>query len=50
VLAQDRLGDVPGEIAGITTTPAEMENPGLRINELQPLAAAYYELETPAGP
>jgi hypothetical protein len=50
VLAQDRLGDVPGEIAGIATTPAEMENPGLRINELQPLAAAYYELQTPAGP
>ncbi|MEX1045649.1 MAG: alpha-amylase family glycosyl hydrolase [Chthoniobacterales bacterium] len=50
VVARDRLGDVPGEAAEITTTPAEMESPGLLIKELQPLAAAYYELQSPAGP
>ena len=48
VIAQDRLGDVPGEVAEIMTSPAEMEQPGLRIKELQPLGAAYYELLTPA--
>lgn len=50
VRAQDRLGDVPGEMAEIATTPAEMEQPGFRIKELQPLSAAYYELQGPAGP
>jgi glycosidase len=46
VMARDRLGDVPGEVAEITTTPAEMEQPGLRIKELQPMTAAYYELQS----
>lgn len=46
VLAGDRLGEVTGESAAIQTTPAEMENPGLRIKELQPLTAAYYELQS----
>ena len=46
VVARDRLGDVSGEIAEIATTPAEMEQPGLRIKELQPLTAAYYELQS----
>ena len=46
VMAGDRLGEVAGESAAIRTTPAEMENPGLRIKELQPLTAAYYELQT----
>jgi hypothetical protein len=46
VMAGDRLGEVTGESAAIRTTPAEMENPGLRIKELQPLTAAYYELQT----
>lgn len=46
VMARDRLGDIPGEIAEITTTPAEMEQPGLRIKELQPMTAAYYELQS----
>jgi hypothetical protein len=45
-MARDRLGDIPGEIAEITTTPAEMEQPGLRIKELQPMTAAYYELQS----
>ena len=45
ILAGDRLGEVRGEDAAIRTTPAEMENPGLRIKELQPLTAAYYELQ-----
>ena len=47
VIAGDRLGEVRGESAAIQTTPAEMENPGLRIKELQPLTAAYYELQAP---
>lgn len=47
VIAGDRLGEVSGESAAIQTTPAEMENPGLRIKELQPLTAAYYELQAP---
>ncbi|MFM7375093.1 MAG: alpha-amylase family glycosyl hydrolase [Chthoniobacterales bacterium] len=46
VMAGDRLGEVTGESAAIQTTPAEMENPGLRIKELQPLTAAYYELKS----
>jgi hypothetical protein len=46
VIARDRLGEVPGEVAEITTTPAEMAQPGLRIKELQPLTAAYYELQS----
>lgn len=46
VLAGDRLGEMTGENAAIQTTPAEMENPGLRIKELQPLSAAYYELKS----
>jgi hypothetical protein len=46
VLAGDRLGEMAGENAAIQTTPAEMENPGLRIKELQPLGAAYYELKS----
>jgi len=49
VLAWDRLGDVPGEIAEITTTPAQMAQPGLHIKELQPMAAAYYELQSGLG-
>ncbi len=48
VVARDLLGDVPGELAEITTNPAEMEKPGLPIKELQPMTAAYYELKTPA--
>ena len=47
IIAGDRLGEVRGESAAIQTTPAEMENPGLRIKELQPLTAAYYELQAP---
>ena len=46
VMARDRLGDIPGEIAEITTTPAEMEQPGLRIKELQPMTAADYDLQS----
>ena len=49
VSARDRLGDIPGDIAEITTTPAQMEEPGLLIKELQPMAAAYYELQSGAG-
>ena len=45
VMAGDRLGEVTGESAAIETRPAEMENPGLLIKELQPLTAAYYELQ-----
>lgn len=48
VVARDTLGEVPADIAEITTNPAEMEKPGLPIKELQPLTAAYYELKTPA--
>jgi hypothetical protein len=48
VVAQDRLGEVPGAVAEIATTPAEMEWPGLLIKELQPLTAAYYELKSGA--
>ena len=44
VVARDRLGEVPGEVAEIMTTPAEMQETGLPIKELQPLTAAYYEL------
>jgi glycosidase len=46
VMARDTLGEVPGEVAEITTTPAEMAQPGLRIEELQPLTAAYYQLQS----
>lgn len=46
ILAGDRLGEVRGDDAAIRTTPAEMENPGLPIKELQPLTAAYYELRS----
>lgn len=46
ILAGDRLGEVAGDDAAIRTTPAEMENPGLPIKELQPLTAAYYELRS----
>jgi len=46
VIAGDRLGEVSRDSAAIQTTPAEMENPGLRIKELQPLTAAYYELQS----
>lgn len=48
VVAGDILGDVPAEIAEISTTPAQMESPGLCIKELQPLTAAYYELKSAA--
>ncbi|MEY3481242.1 MAG: hypothetical protein RIQ71_2017 [Verrucomicrobiota bacterium] len=47
VVAGDRLGEVTGASAAIQTTPAEMENPGVGIKELQPLTAAYYELRSP---
>jgi hypothetical protein len=36
-------------VAEIATTPAQMEEPGLLIKELQPLAAAYYELRSGAA-
>jgi hypothetical protein len=49
VLAQDRLGEVPGDTAEIATTPAELEQAGLLIKELQPLTAAYYELSSGQG-
>ena len=49
VSARDRLGDIPGDIAEMMTTPAQMEEPGLLIKELQPMAAAYYELQSGAG-
>ncbi len=49
VAARDFLGDVPGEVAEIATTPAQMEKPGLLIKELQPMAAAYYELRSGAA-
>jgi len=49
VLAQDRLGEVPGASAEIATTPAEVEQSGLPIKELQPLTAAYYELSSVQG-
>jgi hypothetical protein len=45
VVARDCLGDVPGEVAEVTSTPAQMEQPGLLIKELQPMAAAYYALQ-----
>lgn len=47
VMAEDRLGDVPEETAGLVSNPSEMEKPGLLIKELQPFAAAYYELSVP---
>lgn len=47
VMARDILGDVPSQSAEITTTPAEMDSPGLPIKELPPLSAAYYELRRP---
>ncbi len=47
VTATDRLGDVPGSVAEITTTPAEMQDPGLLVAELPPLTAAYFELQSP---
>ncbi|MEY4299893.1 MAG: hypothetical protein RIR25_1129, partial [Verrucomicrobiota bacterium] len=46
VLGQDRLGEVKGEEASFATTPAEMDNPGLLIKELQPMTAAYYDLQS----
>lgn len=46
VLARDILGDVPGDTAELSYTAAGMEEPGLLIKELQPLAAAYYELQS----
>jgi len=46
VVARDRLGEVPGDVAEILTTPAEMQEGGLAIKELQPLTAAYYELSS----
>ncbi|MDA0293847.1 MAG: alpha-amylase family glycosyl hydrolase [Verrucomicrobia bacterium] len=49
VVARDLLGEVPGEVAEIATTPARMEKPGLLIKELQPMAAAYYDLYSGAG-
>jgi len=49
VVAQDRLGEVPGPTAEIATTPAELEQAGLLIKELQPLTAAYYELSSGQG-
>ena len=50
IVARDCLGDVPGEIAEILTTPAEMQTPGFLIKELQPLTPAYYQLDSTAGP
>lgn len=47
VMAQDRLGEVPGGVAELVSNPSEMEKPGLLIKELQPFAAAYYELSVP---
>lgn len=47
VMAQDKLGEVPGEVAELVSNPAEMQKPGLLIKELQPFAAAYYELSVP---
>ena len=49
VVARDRLGDIPGEVAEIMTTPAQMEQPGLLIKELPPMSAAYYELQSGAS-
>ncbi|MBJ7325735.1 MAG: hypothetical protein JHC52_00155 [Chthoniobacterales bacterium] len=49
VLGQDRLGEVKGEEASLATTPAEMDNPGLLIKELQPMTAAYYDLQSAGG-
>lgn len=46
VAARDRLGEVPASIAELSSTPAEMEQDGLPIKELQPLTAAYYELQS----
>jgi glycosidase len=46
VVARDRLGEVPASIAELSSTPAEMEQDGLLIEELQPLAAAYYEMQS----
>jgi len=50
VTATDRLGEVPGAVAEITTTPAEMQDPGLLLTELPPLTAAYFELQSPLPP
>lgn len=50
VVAQDRLGEVPADQAVITTTPHEMEGPGLPVTVLQPLTAAFYELRSPVAP
>ncbi len=44
VVARDRLGEVSGLAAEILSTPAEMQEGGLPIKELQPMTAAYYEL------
>ena len=49
VIARDTLGDAPPASAEIASTPAEMEDPGLPIKELQPLIAAYYELSSQPG-
>lgn len=48
VQGRDLLGEVPADSAEITTTPAEMERPGLAVKELPPLSAAYYQLDSPA--
>lgn len=47
ITAADRLGEVSAESAVIESDPAKMENPGLLVKELQPLTAAYYELQSP---
>lgn len=46
VVARDCLGEVPGPLAELVSAPAEMEKPGLLIDGLQPLTAAYYELRS----
>lgn len=48
VVAQDRLGEMGVPDAEITVSPAEMQKDGFPIKELQPLGAAYYELQSPA--
>ncbi|MEI7865066.1 MAG: alpha-amylase family glycosyl hydrolase [Chthoniobacterales bacterium] len=49
VLAQDRLGEVKGEEVSLSTTPSEMDSPGLLINQLRPMTAAYYDLQSTGG-
>ncbi|MFZ4482943.1 MAG: alpha-amylase family glycosyl hydrolase [Chthoniobacterales bacterium] len=50
VTATDRLGEVPGVVAEIMTTPAEMQAPGFPLAELPPLTAGYFELQSPMAP